>query len=219
MLLLQSAAFSFVAIGAIVGTSAIAVEARAELGVDVISSPLPVAGSRLAPIFLEGDDESRQFVGWFDRARGDNCAFGLAGDGVVRCLPSDIVEARFFADAACTLRMAVVGRRSPAAQEPVARQGAPAEQYGCSAPKYLVENETAVCGSDVRHHIFEARVAVRPVALYAQENGACPRVAIDAVAMYVAVGREVPPASFVAARYTTGRPAFGLKTEYEPHRP
>jgi hypothetical protein len=206
---LRSASLSIVAIGAIVGSWAIAGYARAELGVDVVGTPVPVAGSRLVPVFLEGDDESRQFVGWFDRARGDSCAFGLAGDGVVRCLPSDVVEARVFADASCKRRIAAVGRQSPAAQSVVR----------CSAPKYLVEDETTGCGAFVRHHIVEAGVAIRPVALYAQDNGLCSRVPIDAAAMYVTVGREVPPVSFVAAKYTMARAAFGLKTEYEPPRP
>src|SRR5258708_22905151 len=90
----QSAALDLVAIGAIVGSSAIAVDARAELGVDVVASPLPVAGSRLVPLFLEGDDESRQFVGWFDRARGDNCVFGLSGRWGRRPLPGGPPPAR-----------------------------------------------------------------------------------------------------------------------------
>src|SRR6266571_3393933 len=119
MRLLPSAALSIVAIGGIVGSAAIAGDARAELGVDVVASPVPAPGSRLVPVFLEGDDESRQFLGWFDRARGDNCSFGLAGDGVLRCLPSDVVEARLFTDASCRRRIAAVGRQSPAAQQPV----------------------------------------------------------------------------------------------------
>src|SRR6266566_1168766 len=140
MRFLRRAALSIVAIGAIAGSSAIAGDARAELGVDVVGAPVPVAGSRLVPVFLEGDDESRQFVGWFDRARGDNCAFGLAGDGIVRCLPSDVVEARVFADPSCKRRMAAVGRQGPAVNQTVR----------CSAPKYLVEDETTACGSFVR---------------------------------------------------------------------
>jgi hypothetical protein len=192
---LQKLTLTVMVTGVLVGTSAVVVDARAELG-ESAPSPLPVAGSRLVPLFLSGEDDSRQFVGWFDRARGDNCAFGPAGDGVLRCLPVDAAPAQFFVDVSCKRRMAAV--------------------VGCSAPKYLVEDEPVACGSEVRRRVMEAGAAVRPSAVYAQTHGACARVPLEAASMYVMVGREVPPASFVAAHYTLGRPVFGLKTEYDP---
>jgi hypothetical protein len=47
-----------------------------------------VTGTRLQPVVLEGSDGSRQFTGWFDTMRGEDCAFRLASDGTMRCLPA-----------------------------------------------------------------------------------------------------------------------------------
>jgi len=87
----------------------------------------PVPGSRLTPIYLAGEDESRQFVGWYDTARLESCSFAVSGDGVLRCLPTDAIEARLFTDAACTRRIAALS--------------------SCAIPKYLVEMR----GQSVRH--------------------------------------------------------------------
>jgi hypothetical protein len=170
-------------------------EARGEPSVDAGYSLAPVPGSRLVPVFLAAEDESRQFVGWFDRARGENCSFAVSGDGVMRCLPTDGVQARHFADASCKQRIAI----------------APS----CSVPRYALESEPTACAADVRHHVRELGARLRPLAVYSSEaNGACTRVPIDPTMMYVRVGPEVRPDSFVAARYATGRPQLFLKTEY-----
>jgi hypothetical protein len=170
-------------------------EARGEPSVDGGYSLAPVPGSRLVPVFLAADDESRQFVGWFDRARGEDCSFAVSGDGVMRCLPTDRVQARHFADASCKQRIAI----------------APS----CSVPRYLVESEPSACTADVRHHVRELGARLHPPTVYASEvNGACTRVPIDPTMMYVRVGPEVRPDSFVAARYAMGRPKLFLKAEY-----
>jgi hypothetical protein len=175
-------------------------DARGEPYLDSALALAPVSGSRLVPMFLTGEDESRQFVGWFDRMRGEACAFGVSADGGVRCLPTEVVEARYFADGACKQRIAAVVTNKPGP---------------CAHPKYVVETESATCGSEVRTRVHLLGAAVRPAAIFTEVSGVCSRVGIDASAMYVAVGREVPPAAFVAAKYTTGRPALGLKTEYD----
>src|SRR5205085_12166844 len=109
--------------------------ALADPGVDPAYAVVPLPGSRLAPIFLAGEDESRQFVGWFDKARAENCSFAVAGDGVIRCLPNDVAEARLFADPLCKQRVAAV----PA----------------CAMPRYLVESDIAACGGAARHRVRE----------------------------------------------------------------
>jgi hypothetical protein len=175
-------------------------DAHADPYLDSALALAPLSGSRLVPMFLTGEDESRQFVGWFDRMRGEPCAFAVAADGTMRCLPTEVVEARFFVDGACKQRIAAVVANKPGS---------------CAHPNYVVETESATCGSVPRSRVHQAGVPLRPAVVYAESNGVCSRVPVDASAMYVAVGREVPPAAFVAARYTTGRPALGLKTEYD----
>jgi len=152
----------------------------------------PVAGTRLVPVFLTAEDESRQFVGWFDRLRGEDCAFELAADGQVRCLPSEAIEATVFADATCKTRMA----------------------SACSSARYVIERESA-CGDRPRFHVFAPGRRFRPTSAFAQTEHGCSRVAPDDAGVYVAVGDEVPPALFVAARPSTGRSVLGLKRTYE----
>jgi hypothetical protein len=184
---------------AALGCLAVGADAHAEPGLDVGFSTAPVSGSRLVPVFLTAEDESRQFVGWFDRVRGENCAFSLSADGVIRCLPSDAVEARLFVDATCKQRVVAV--------------------TACTLPKYVIEPEPVTagptCGSEVRHRIREPGARVRPPSVFSEATGTCSRVPLDATAVYVMVGREVPAASFVAAKYAVGRPGLGLKTEYD----
>jgi hypothetical protein len=191
---------------AALGGLAFAADARAEPGLDVGFSTAPVSGSRLVAVFLTAEDESRQFVGWFDRVRGENCSFGLSADGVIRCLPSDALEARLFVDAACKQRVVAI--------------------TACTMPKYFLEpvmsagegrppNWASSCGSEVRHRVHEPGARVHPASVFSDASGTCSRVPVDAAAVYVMVGREVSAASFVAAKYAMGRPGLGLKTEYD----
>ncbi len=68
------------------------------------------SGSRLKARTLVGDDGTRQFVGWRDTQRGEDCAFMVAADGVERCLPVESDESAsyslngftFWSDSACT---------------------------------------------------------------------------------------------------------------------
>lgn len=71
------------------------------------------SGSRLRVRYLAGADGSREFIGFFDNQRNENCLFGggsiRASDGAIRCLPSDAVSFQatfYFADAACKERLA-----------------------------------------------------------------------------------------------------------------
>jgi len=155
----------------------------------------PVAGTRLAPLFLIADDESRQFIGWFDRVRGEDCSFELAADGQVRCLPSEAIEATLFADASCKRRLAL----------------APA----CSSARYVIEREAA-CGERRRFHVFALGRRLRPASAFLETERGCSRVPLDEMGVYVAVGDEVPPALFVAARPSTGRSPLALKKTYDP---
>jgi hypothetical protein len=177
------------------GALAVVADARGEPSLDAGFSTAPVSGSRLVPVFLTAEDESRQFVGWFDRARNENCSFGLSADGVVRCLPTDVLEARLFADAGCKQRLVAVP--------------------GCTMPKYLVEPEVVSCGSEVRHHVRQPGAKIHPTTVFSDAGGTCSRASLEAGAVYVLVGREVSAAAFVAAKYIMGRPGLGLKTEYE----
>ncbi len=162
-----------------------------------LSSLAPAAGTRLVPLFLTAEDEARQFVGWYDAARGETCSFALSGDGVLRCLPTDVVEANLFADASCTLAIAAVSTRA--------------------MPRYLTAVQarplTAQWGAG--RYVYELGRHVQPAAVYLHSGANCARTIADSAATYLALGRVVPPGSFVAGKYTIARLPLSLKTEYQ----
>lgn len=64
-----------------------------------------LSGTRLKVQYVAGDDGSRQFWGFRDTMRNENCNFATAEDGVLRCLPTGDVPVRssdFYADSACS---------------------------------------------------------------------------------------------------------------------
>ncbi len=88
------------------------------------SSPVPnamgaewyTAGSRLKVRYLEASDGAKQFVGWFDSARSEECTFrSYEVDGTLRCLPTAIApyQPGFFADADCKTPLALAQPSGP----------------------------------------------------------------------------------------------------------
>jgi len=77
--------------------------------VDALTNPVPDAnaepttsGSRLKARYYVGEDGSRQFVGWYDSQRKEECSFLSAGDGETRCLPAGAYPIGVYSDANCT---------------------------------------------------------------------------------------------------------------------
>jgi hypothetical protein len=156
-----------------------------------------LSGSRLLPLYLAGEDGSRQFAGWFDTARGERCAYAIGGDGAMRCLPADdTVQAELYADAGCTRAIASL----PA----------------CPIPKYLITVESVECSPGARRHVHKLGAKMVPAIVYARSASGCARREPGG-APYVAVGPEISPVSFSAAAYTAGRGGLMIKTQYETH--
>ena len=164
------------------------------------STPMVEAGTRLVPIFLTAEDESRQLVAWFDTVRAEECSYAVSGDGAVRCLPTHLAEARFFSDEACSRPIAAIP--------------------SCASPRYLVVivPNHEQCGASARHYLHEPGSKVRPAAIYARLAGGCVRAPPDPSVAYVEVGDSVPPSAFVAARPVTRRSRLSLKTAYSAPR-
>lgn len=168
----------------------------ATLGAGGFMSPVPDAhaqpatnGSRLKARYLMAEDGSRQFLGWFDSARGESCFFTTAPDGVTRCLPfiPTQVSKPFsgaYGDAACTRRVEQ-------------RQANPS---ACSqaAPLFLYEQRGSACQPDF--HFYEWGEPFTGTFYAALSNGTC--VAASSVANLYYVGPEVSAshwAAYVAA--------------------
>lgn len=70
-------------------------------------SSLYKSGSRIKARYIEGADGSRQFVGWRDTLRNEDCGY-YSIQGVMRCLPAIATTNYFFKDAQCTMPIVLV---------------------------------------------------------------------------------------------------------------
>lgn len=76
--------------------------------VDAIAEPVPdaeaqtVSGTRLKARYWVGDDGSKQFAGWFDSERNEQCSFRTAEDGDIRCQPVAEATGGVYFAAGCT---------------------------------------------------------------------------------------------------------------------
>lgn len=140
-------------------------------------------GSRLARVYLEAEDGSRQFLGWHDTVRDVDCSFAVAADGAWRCLPSGADAGRFFADAACTQRLATAPK-------------------GClSKPSFAVVREVPACAWQQARQVFSMGDSYTGPLAYWADAGACVPVSSNDLVLYdlYTVGDEVKPSSFVSA--------------------
>lgn len=143
----------------------------------------PAPGSRLKPRYRLGDDGAKEFLAgsWWDAQRGEECSFGPAADGKIRCLPA-ATDFRYYADASCTTPMVLL-------------QGA------CTPPKYGLSTTDAACGLDPgASHIYSIGAATTPAMIYGKSGASCFAIGpASSDYQYYTVGAEVPASSFVAS--------------------
>jgi hypothetical protein len=66
------------------------------------------SGTRLKANYLAGSDGSKQWAGWHDAQRNEDCGFVTAADGTTRCMPTDSTVASYYADPNCAQPLALV---------------------------------------------------------------------------------------------------------------
>lgn len=71
------------------------------------ASSITVSGTRLRAHYIEGEDGSKQFIGWYDSLRAEDCSYAER-QGQFRCYPiAKIIEGggppSLYRDSACTL--------------------------------------------------------------------------------------------------------------------
>lgn len=160
---------------------------------DALTNPVPDAnadpttsGTRLKARYYVGEDGSKQFVGWHDSQRNEDCGFSKAGDGVLRCLPSaGASEAGIFSDSGCTQPLAIAAN--------------------CTTGAKYATVATLSCGALASVRVFSLGSPVTPTVAYAGTPAACtmyPAASLTSLEMTNAiypVGAEVAPSSFVSA--------------------
>jgi hypothetical protein len=130
---------------------------------------------------LTTPDGAKQLSGWHDTTLNIDCSFGLAADGMTRCVPTDVADAITlrFGDAACTIPVAYYNN-----------------SCGGSVPSYVRQFGEGTCPSTGDHYFA---VGMPYTTVYFQSGSSCVAQAADQFPSYYAIGSEVPPSTFQPA--------------------
>lgn len=160
--------------------------------VDAIAHPVPDAkaqsssGSRLRAKYMNGADGSKQFLGWYDSLRKEDCNFGTASDGSTRCLPAATAyPAGSFSDAGCTQVLVGVSKTATCA---------------AAVPKYVATLDTTGCSP--RFEVRGAGARFTGTDIYAGTPASCTKLAGSSVAQ--SLDLYTPGAILVASDFVQG---------------
>jgi hypothetical protein len=150
--------------------------------VDDADAAPATSGTRLRARYYVGEDGSKQFVGWRDSTRKEDCAIQKAEDGKLRCLPTAGGYGTFFSDASCSTAIAYVSIATTCAQP--------------SVPTYIADLAAVTCSASWK--LFKVGAEVSPAALYLKSGETCTSTPVTASYRYYATA-HVAPSDFVAA--------------------
>jgi hypothetical protein len=158
-------------------------------GGNTTSAPGWVSGTRLRARVYVSSDGAKQFAGWYDSQRKENCTIYPAADGVLRCLPyfapTGQITDTYFSDAQCTVPLALVTK-------------------GCS-PKYEIRTEVvSACAQQSRYHVLTPGVLANPSTYYVKSANQCIAQTYNSnLPDFWTVGSEIPASSFADATEQT----------------
>jgi len=158
-----------------------------------VMNPVPDAnanesGSRIKAKYYVGSDGSRQWAGWYDSQRKEDCYYQYASDEAFRCMPSvGYASTGYFSDAACTKEFAVRANTCALAEA-----------------KYVVRVTTAASQCvPGKVQWFQTAGKLTGVTSFYYKNGTtCSASPIITSYEFYAIGPEIPPTEFVAATTT-----------------
>jgi hypothetical protein len=128
--------------------------------------PIPEAdaatsGTRLKARYYVGADGSKQFIGWRDTMRNEDCSFATAEAGMVRCLPAVGAYATFYADAGCSQPLATVAKP---------QQGLCGAAAAAQPPAYVYDYKAYICGS---FRVAKVAAETTPAAVWVAAGANC----------------------------------------------
>jgi len=101
-----------------------------------------VSGSRLKIRYYEATDGARQFLGWYDTQRKEDCnVFTLPTPGAFQCVPGHMLAVSSFKDAGCTVPLGV----SVTGTEKYIRNGAAFAERGAQHTGGLYSGKPGSC--------------------------------------------------------------------------
>jgi hypothetical protein len=154
------------------------------------------SGTRVRRIMRDHDDGTEAFLGLYDRELGEDCVFGPAADGSLRCLPE--------ASGAVVAQAALLYGQSDCT-DPIASIA----QVGDTPPRYAMEPGTLEddpCISVARYYRLGEELLVTGVTLYQQTDEGCVGVLAGDNPHYEVTG-DLAPDELVAGteRWGGGR--------------
>ncbi len=145
------------------------------------------SGTRIKMIVLNTPDGAKQFSGWRDTVRNEDCTFVPTGDGMTRCLPTPsatsryVYSATYFADASCTV--------------PVAQVAASCT----SLPSYILTADISDCQTSIVYTAVNMRGTQMYSSAYLKSGASCTGLTANASVVYYGIGAAVPLTEFQTA--------------------
>lgn len=143
------------------------------------------SGTRLRARVVSGSDGAKNFVGWYDSMRKENCSFRLTseGNGTLRCLPDPPPGAVYYLGPVCDgAPMLAVGK-------------------GCTTPTTMLEPLNPYACPEASYRVRSTSGPVGAGNLYVKmPDGSCAMVSAQVIqASYdlYNTGAEIAPALFV----------------------
>jgi hypothetical protein len=154
--------------------------------VDDADAAPATSGTRLRARYYTGEDGSKQFIGWHDKMRDEDCSFQKAEDGQLRCLPAMGVTA-LYADSAC---------KEPIFQVSSAQPTTCGAAGAAPVAVYANEYSALVCGFA---RVYNMGTPLQLTDVYTgYGTGACTKAVADAAVTYRAL-TPIASTAFVAA--------------------
>ena len=138
------------------------------------------SGSRLRAKWFMGEDGSKEFAGWYDKQRGEDCWFIGALDAERRCLPIGNANVAYYAEALC--------------QVPLVSD----YTNGCNVPKYGLVID-APSGCKPAGHIHPVGAAFNGPTIWTTSGGSCQGTPNTSPYPLYVTGDEIPASAFVSA--------------------
>jgi hypothetical protein len=148
--------------------------------VDEADAAPATSGTRLRARYYVGDDGSKQFIGWHDKERDENCAFVNVG-GVLRCIPGAAgTVVGYYSDAGCSVPLYVASKAAMAC--------------GGTGAQYTLVYDAGYCAKELI-----ALTPVTPATIYTGSPAACNAVTPAPVSFdYFTKGAVVAWTAFVS---------------------
>lgn len=156
---------------------------------DAMTDPTPdasaqeMSGTRLKARYYVGADGSKQFAGWYDTSRKENCTVMTASDGKLRCLPSAFFATggSYFSDDGCSQKLFYTVKASAST--------ACAPAAGSLGYGYYTDG----CG-----YSFYTLTATVPGVVYTGTPASCSGIPAPTDTFNFYTGAQIDPATFVA---------------------